>query len=313
MINGETHAVNEGMPARGCRPATPRDWLAAHFRVRLGRLDRFSLVSKARQELVQAIAREGDSILVAMSSGSRFSIPSWDTGLVGSSLRGVMFEPVLMSVLNHAISPGCCVVDGGAHVGLYTIAAAKRLNGDGIVISFEPDARNFALLRRNVLLNGFGLIVRTEQLAIAESERLANLYCSPTISTRSSLFQAESDTGVSVRCTTLDYYIRSNRLPRVNVVKLDLEGAEPICIRGMEETLRSLSCLILEVNHVRLQEQAVDPVQFVEQVKDLGGFGVVHVCDEQQGKLVLWEKGEGLKHSMSQFKYANIAFHRQSL
>jgi FkbM family methyltransferase len=305
--------VNESIPTRGCRPATLRDWLAAYLRVRLGRLDRFSVVSKAREDLVRAIAREGDSILVAMSSGVRFSIPSWDTGLVGSTLRGVIFEPVLMSVFNHAISPGCCVVDGGAHIGLYTIAAAKQLHGDGIVISFEPDTRNFALLRRNVLLNGFGRIVRTEQLAIAESERVANLYRSPTISTRSSLFQAESDAGVSVRCTTLDHYIRSNSLPRVNVLKLDLEGAEPICIRGMEETLTSLSCLILEINDLRLQEQAVDPIQFVEQVKDLGGFGAVHVCDEQQGKLVLWDKGEGLKHSMSQFKYANIAFHRQSL
>src|SRR6202046_5548823 len=117
MENSKMHTAKEGMPARDCCPATLRDWFAAHFQVRLGRLDRFNVVSKARGGLVRAIAREGDSILVTMSSGVRMSIPSWDTGLVGSSLQGNMFEPVLMSVFNEAISPGCCVVDGGAHIG----------------------------------------------------------------------------------------------------------------------------------------------------------------------------------------------------
>lgn len=305
--------MNERAPARDCWPATLRDWLTAQLRVRLSRLDRFSVVRKTRERIVQAIAREGDSILVTMFSGIQMLIPSWDAGLVGSCLRGVVYEPVLMSAFSDAISPGCCVVDCGAHIGLCTIAAAKLLNGDGMVISFEPDARNFALLRRNILLNGFRLIVRTEQLAIADAERQANFYCSPTISTRGSLFRAEDDAGTSVRCISLDHYLRSNNISRVEILKLDLEGAEPICIKGMEQTLRSLTCLILEVNDLRLREQTVDPIQFVEHVKDLGGFGAVHVCDEQQGKLVHWEKGNGLKHPLSQFGYANIVFSREAL
>jgi FkbM family methyltransferase len=238
------------------------------------------------------------------------SIPSWDVGLVESSLRGDLFEPVLMRVLEEAISPGTCVVDGGAHIGLYTIAAAILLNGDGMVISFEPDPRNFVMLERNVVLNGFQRIVRTEQLAISGSECVANLYCSPTISTRSSLLQAESDAGISVNCTSLDQYVVSNGIRRVEVLKLDLEGAEPTCVGGMRKTLSSVGCLIIEVNDVRLRAQAVDPIQFVDQIKDLAGFSDVHVCDEQVGRLVAWEKGAGLRHSLSLFGYANIVFHR---
>ena len=302
--------MNERAPARDCCTATLRDWLTAQLRVRFLRLDRFSVVRKTRERIVRAIAREGNSILVTMFSGVQILIPSWDAGLVGSCLRGVMCEPVLMSAFSDAISPGCCVVDGGAHIGLCTIAAAKLLNGDGMVISFEPDARNFALLRRNILLNGFRLIVRTEQLAIADAERLANLYCSPTISTRSSLFRAEDDAGVSVSCISLDHYLQSNNISRVEVLKLDLEGAEPMCIKGMEQTLRSLTCLILEVNDLRLREQAVDPIQFVEHVREAGRFDEVEVCDEQQGKLVPWENGDGLKHPFSKCGYANVVLHR---
>jgi FkbM family methyltransferase len=206
-------------------------------------------------------------------------------------------------------------VDGGAHVGLYTVIAAKVLRGEGRVISFEPDPRNYELLKRNILLNGVHSMVRPEPLAITDSEGVMGFWSSPHQSTCGSLvpLENESDMGIPVKCTSLDQYIRSNAIDQIHVLKLDLEGAEPACLQGMDEAVKQLRCLMLEINLVRLQAQTIDPIEFVEHVQTRGRFRTVYVCDEHAGNLVPWDNGKGIKQPLSQFGYANIIFHRDVL
>lgn len=297
-----------------CRPATSRDWLAAQASVRFGRVNRHAWARSFRNLMRRLVSRDLDSILVSIS-GVQLYAPCWDAGLMGWVLGGLMLERVLLDFLVKAIRPGFTVVDGGAHIGLYTIVAAELAGEGGHVISFEPDARNFPLLERNVRLNNMGDRVRLEPVAIADSEKTMKLWCTAGISTSSTLVAGDvkSETATSVRCTSLDQYFRSHDIARIDLLKLDLEGAEPKCISGMSETITQLKYLVVEVNSLRLRQQSIEPTEFVEEVRGLGRFQFALVCDEERGELVPWDGGRGLRRPLSKFEYANVAFCREPL
>ena len=89
------------------------------------------------------------------------------------ALRG-QYENELLH-LGRFISPGMVVVDGGANCGIYTVAAAKLVGTSGLILSFEPGAEAFAVLRKNVVLNGL-TNVRTYRAALSDKEGTAALY-----------------------------------------------------------------------------------------------------------------------------------------
>src|SRR5215471_19195745 len=71
-----------------------------------------------------------------------------------------------INIVARLLEPGDVFVDGGAHVGLFTLVAARRVGPGGRVIAFEPSPANRQRLLDNVALNGFTQVdVRPEALA----------------------------------------------------------------------------------------------------------------------------------------------------
>jgi FkbM family methyltransferase len=297
---------------RDCWPASHRDWLTAHSLIRLGRFDRFSGIRRSRNRLVAALAREDSSIRFGTRFGFDVYLPASYRGFVNMALCGVLFHSTLIAVAKGVIRPGDVVVDGGTNVGVFALLAATVLKGNGRVFAFEPEPNTCSLLRRNIRWNGFDDVIQAEQQALADNDGICDFgvdWEEPMLSSLVSSRPNSSRT-IQVRSVRLDNFLAASGLTRVDVVKLDLEGGEPACIRGMQESIRYARCLILEVDQPRLEKQAIRPLEFVEQVRDMGGFSVVEVCDEQQAKLAPWENGDGVKHLLSKFGYANIVLHR---
>src|SRR5204863_10011104 len=69
-------------------------------------------------------------------------------------LRGVV-DKGQTELFKSLIKPGMVIVDIGANIGYYTCLAARMLNGTGHVYAFEPDAKNFDFLSRNIKVNEF--------------------------------------------------------------------------------------------------------------------------------------------------------------
>jgi FkbM family methyltransferase len=233
---------------------------------------------------------------------------------MGTALSGSLPEKVLLNELRKIVRPGDVVIDGGAHVGFYSIAAARLLEGEGRVIAFEPDPRNFALLKSNLALNHVEHIVSAEPMALADRECTLELWTSPEVSTRSSLVYMKSlrDKSIRVPCTRLDVHLTQRRITHADVIKLDLEGAEPICMNGMEETIRSVGCLVFELNQVRLSEQGIDPLRFVEEVAERGRFSGVFVVDEDNEVLARWDAGTNCTRILARHGWVNILLRKGS-
>jgi FkbM family methyltransferase len=138
------------------------------------------------------------------------------------------------------LKPGMVFLDIGAHHGLYSVVAAKRLGEDGTVVAFEPSEREFRRLRLHLRLNGMHL-VRAEPIALgamASTQKFFQIISGDN--TRGGLRPPASSDRVSetsVETARLDDYVERRALSRVDVVKLDVEGGELGVLQGASSVM----------------------------------------------------------------------------
>lgn len=162
--------------------------------------------------------------------------------------RGMLWHPPIVRVLAQMMKPGKVFVDVGAHIGLFSIIAAKAAAGAGRVISFEPDPVNRAVLAMNARANGVDLDIR--DCAIAAEAGEATLFTSTENRAIHSIVpEPRLEPSGSVRTSTLECELAG--LDRLDIIKLDVQGAEPDIIAGIADSLFRFDrapIVILEVN-----------------------------------------------------------------
>lgn len=190
------------------------------------------------------------------------------------------------------VKPGMVVLDIGAHIGYYARRFAAEVGDGGRVICFEPHPRTAQTLTRNIAGAGNVTVV---SVAVSDSEGTAELYDYLMMSASGSLHYDESlrdlqrsgagagdiaprlarDMPVekfTVRTATVDRCLEELGIERVNVVKMDIEGAEMSALRGMRETIRRSPglALIMEYNPQALSASGLDPVAAIHDVLAFG-------------------------------------------
>ena len=138
-------------------------------------------------------------------------------------------------LIGREVGPGMVAVDVGANVGWFTLALARRVGPGGRVIALEPEARCFELLRRAV---GGGRCSQAEprQIAAADYSGWTTLYVSETDQGDHRIIQpADERRRDTVRAVSLDDLLAD--LPRVDFLKLAVQGAEVSVLRGCGRSL----------------------------------------------------------------------------
>jgi FkbM family methyltransferase len=202
--------------------------------------------------------------------------------------------------LQRLIQPGMTVLDIGAHVGYYARMASNLVGEQGRVIAFEPHPRNHEYLTRNV---GSRNNVTILQVALAESEGTAELYDYLMMSASGSLHYDERIRDVqmaqvstldiaprigkdfepkkySVRTAPIDSLMAELGISEVDVVKMDIEGAELGALRGMRHTIQNSPNLnlVMEYNPLGLAAFDNDPIAALQEVRALG-FSQMYVIE----------------------------------
>lgn len=163
------------------------------------------------------------------------------------------YEPRESRFVSRFLREGDVFLDVGAHIGYYSILAARRVGPTGKVFAFEPVPANVARLRENVRLNDLRNIQVMER-AVASRSGVARLFI-PEVQGESgwaSFFRDGSP--VSVETVSIDEFVRAAAIQRIRLVKIDTEGAELEVLRGMTGTMSTAfsPAILLEVNPAAL-------------------------------------------------------------
>jgi len=128
---------------------------------------------------------------------------------------------------------GDIVFDIGAYVGDTALWFSKAVGPQGKVYAFEPEPGNFEKLKANLERNNVTNVIPL-QLAVSETEGEMQVS-----SAAGSSVITQAGTGLSVKVTTIDKFVEANKLPRVDFIKMDVEGHELKVLEGAHETIQA--------------------------------------------------------------------------
>jgi len=160
--------------------------------------------------------------------------------VMGENVRRGEFEEGERRFVEHLLRPGQVVFDVGAHIGFYTLLAAKLVGESGLVVAFEPSARERRRLRLNLWLNGCRN-VRVESCALSNQTGEADLFVVLGKETGCNSLRPpaldEPYKRVKVAVTSLDEYLAREHVDSVDFAKVDVEGAELYVLSGAKKLL----------------------------------------------------------------------------
>jgi FkbM family methyltransferase len=179
---------------------------------------------------------------------------------IGATLRsGAQHDAHVASVLRERLQRGDVVLDIGANIGSIALLAASLVGETGRVIAVEPLERNRVLLARSAQSNGFDQL---EVVAAAASDKDGEVVLrthpstsnSATPSASGERLSAAEGASIRVRTVVLDRMLDS--LDRLDLVKIDVEGMEPLALKGLERTLARFRPALLTEFHPWAIERA---------------------------------------------------------
>ena len=179
------------------------------------------------------------------------------------------YEPELM-LLEQYLKPGMVFVDGGANTGVFSSTAARLVGPQGRVLAFEPGASCYAALRQSQSLNSFSQMKIYNQ-ALSDRSGTARLYHCLGQENSFSLGADASAAFEEITTGTLDEIATREQLARVDFIKLDVEGAEELVLRGADNVLDQWRPIVLfEVNREAAQRLNLSAGGACQLLRDYG-------------------------------------------
>jgi FkbM family methyltransferase len=190
-------------------------------------------------------------------------------------LRG-HYEQDEIGFVGSVLKPGDTAVDAGAHIGFFTVQMAAAVGPAGKVYAFEPLDANADLLQRTIEENDFAGRVVFQRAAVGASSGTATLtFPAETLNSGGAyLLRAGTAPLAGNRTKTVPQVALDDlRLQRpVRLIKMDVEGAEPLVIRGAARLLKEDRPTILsEIHPTQLERASGDTADgFLAELEGLG-------------------------------------------
>ncbi len=192
---------------------------------------------RLRQKLEKAaivVARERSFVQWDVN-GDRYWMPEGSRILPGMLAEQ---QSALYDSAGQMVKPGDVVLDCGANIGLYTLAALAR--GASLVVAIEPALDNVECLRRNLAAYVAAGRVIVYPKGVWDKDDVLPLNVQPSNSASYSvaLRYRGAQPGPQVDLVTIDELVRELGLKRVDYIKMDIEGAERAALAGGSGTIR---------------------------------------------------------------------------
>lgn len=190
-----------------------------------------------------------------------------------------LYEPQDTALVQKLLGPEMTFVDVGANWGYYTLLAAHLVGQRGRVVSFEPDPRLFPLLMENIEYNG---LANVSALQVAAADKAGALILSGYDTNGdnyglSRLVEREQTNATSfqVQARSIDIVLNELELDYIDLLKMDIEGAEDMALQGMIDGLsrHRFRRVLLELHPTMLGERGVKPQSILDLMSSMGYNG----------------------------------------
>jgi FkbM family methyltransferase len=218
-----------------------------------------------RYRFMNALPRPAAPFVASLASvrGMRFTCHLGD-GIAREACYTGQYEPGETLLLQRLLAPGATFIDVGANWGYFTLVAAGLVGPTGRVASWEPDPRMFALLDGNVRLNGLANVTAL-QAAASDAEGTLGLVGFDAaqgnwgVSRLAGGGDAKAAETFQVRTRPIDVVLDELGVGAVDLLKMDIEGAEAAALRGMAAGIaaRRYKAILLELHPTILARDGV--------------------------------------------------------
>ena len=275
-------------------------WLSAS-----GRVGEFaSLLNRIRLPYLKWPIRVGQNLMAAGTLDRFIALWFWKLKVL---------EAFEAKILSACCEPGMTVLDVGANIGFHALRAAKEVGETGTVYAFEPDPFNSATLQHNAMLNHLSNVQVVRKAVGAETGKIQlwvssyhsgdhRVYCPPRDSRRRP---------ITVDVVTLDDFLDENQ--PVDIIKMDIQGAEGLALRGMQKLLNRNSNLLLfmEFWPFGMSRTGCSAEAHLNDLVEMG-FSIDHFSEKRRQLTPIEDMGAFIEGLTNQ-SYANILAHRRPL
>jgi len=203
---------------------------------------------------------------IAIVGNARLQMDPQDEGIAAELFVDRTHEPFATALLMKQIRAGMTVVDAGSNVGYYVVQEEPLVGPTGKIFAIEPGPRTFQMLSRNVELNALSN-VKLIHGAVSDHTGTASLYVSNQSNISRLSPRSDYVERVEVPLFTIDDLVADE--PRVDIVRMDIEGHEVAAQRGMLDVIRRHRPLVcVEIHFPMLTE--TDANEYLRTFDDAG-------------------------------------------
>ena len=190
------------------------------------------------------------------------------------------WEQLTTEMFKQVVKEGDVVVDLGANLGYYTLLAARLVGEKGKVYAFEPEPINYSLLLKNIELNGYDNVVAVQK-AVSNVAGKVRLFLDKKDTGAHTIYQPDDEREFTeVESVILDDFFKDKEHP-INVIKMDVEGAEMAVFSGMDRIIRESENLkmFVEFYFPGMKRAGSAPQEFARRLLEDYHFSILAIGD----------------------------------
>lgn len=187
------------------------------------------------------------------------------------------YEGATQNYIEKFVNSDAVCFDIGANIGLMTLNFAKKVGPKGQVLVFEPHPEISKVLLANIERNNLSDRVQIFKCGLSDvngsgtlntfDENWTNRGMSSLVSSGSGALEKK----IEIPLITLDRFVDDHKITKIDFIKIDIQGAELLFLKGARKTLNQLApCLIMEISSVDLSDAVLTPKDIFDELIRLG-------------------------------------------
>jgi FkbM family methyltransferase len=186
------------------------------------------------------------------------------------------FEYATLSLIRSIIKPDFIILDIGANIGLHSLVMAASLSEKGKIYAFEPIKKTYDILSENVRINGLENKIALFNIGLSDRNGMIDFSIPSSTTVKEddldAFYAINYDQNIlneSAKVATLDTWISTQNIQKVDLIKIDVEGAELLCFQGAVsffETHKPIIIMECQESHLKRFDHSIfELLQFLSQ------------------------------------------------